>query len=145
MPSSPLLDRVRRGTIGRSDDTAEDGPDPVRVVRAILAGSDIEILFDGSVRKRSAPRMAMSQADVEACLSSEGIDAQWLVDEILLDLRSRGIKLRTSEVEELHLSTRHRLGSIHSLRPLPHPGGPHPFGFRAVLPLRYAPRENTSR
>jgi hypothetical protein len=39
--------------------------------------------------------MAMSQADVEAFISSGQIDIQWLIDEILLDLRSRRVKLRS--------------------------------------------------
>jgi hypothetical protein len=84
------------GTGGQADDAAaEDGPDPVRFVRAFLAESDVEILFDGSVRKRSDPRMAMSQADIEAFLSSEAVHMKWLTDEILLDLRSRRVKLRS--------------------------------------------------
>jgi hypothetical protein len=84
------------GTRGQADDAVgEDGPDPMRFVRAFLAESDVEILFDGSVRKRSAPRMAMSQADVEAFLSSEAVQMQWLTDEILLDLRSRKVRLRS--------------------------------------------------
>jgi DnaJ domain/Virulence-associated protein E len=88
------------GTGGRSDGAAgEDILDLMRLVRAFLEQNDIEILFDGSVRKRSAPRMAMTQVDVEACLSSEDIDALWLVDEILLSFHAKKIKLKTSEVE----------------------------------------------
>jgi curved DNA-binding protein CbpA len=83
------------GTSERTDDAAEEGvPDPVRVVRTFMQENDIEILFDGLIRKRSAPRTAITQADVEAALSSEDIDALWLVDEILLNPRSRMIRLR---------------------------------------------------
>jgi hypothetical protein len=51
------------------------------------------------MRKRSTPRMAVTQADVEACLASEDIDALWVIDEILLDLHARRIRLRKSDVE----------------------------------------------
>jgi len=85
---------------GPADDTAEERvPDPVRIVRTFLEELDIEILSDGALRKRSAPRMAMTRADIEACISIEPIDAQWLIDTILLDIRSRKIKLRKSDLE----------------------------------------------
>src|SRR5215207_9916418 len=51
------------------------------------------------MRKRSAPHMAVTPADVEAYLRSEDIDTLWVIDEILLDPRARGFKLRKSDVE----------------------------------------------
>jgi curved DNA-binding protein CbpA len=85
---------------GRTGDAAEEeGIDAVRIVRAFMERNEVEILFDGTVRRRSAPRMAETPADVKACLSSEDIDALWLIDEILLDLRARRIRLWKSDVE----------------------------------------------
>ncbi|WP_336492061.1 DnaJ domain-containing protein [Methylobacterium nigriterrae] len=98
----------RWGGIGRGDQargrtdngaTEEDRLDPVRVVRTFMAENDVEVLLDGSMRRRSDSRMARTQADVEACLSMDEIDAPWLVDGILLDPRWRECGLRKPAVE----------------------------------------------
>jgi curved DNA-binding protein CbpA len=87
-------------TRGRTEDKAGANLlDPARTVRAFMKQNDIEVLFDGSMRKRSAPRMAMTPADVEACLATEDIDALWLLDEILLVLFSLAIEYPKSELE----------------------------------------------
>jgi DnaJ domain/Virulence-associated protein E len=97
----------RRSGAGRSEQSrgqaeataAEDLRDPVRIVRAFLKKHDIEILFDGSMRKRSTVSMAMTAADIEAALSSEYLDPVWLVDEILLNLLSQEIRIPKSDVD----------------------------------------------
>src|SRR5215207_528181 len=57
--------------------------DTVFVVRAFMAKHDVEVLFDGTFRIASAPRMALTPEEIEGYLAGEEIDALWLEDEIL--------------------------------------------------------------
>jgi len=89
----------RTGERTRSGAAGDRMPASVRIIREFMGRHGIEVLVDGSMQKRSAPRMAMSHADVEACLSIEDIDALWLVDEILLELSTELIKPKKSDLE----------------------------------------------
>ena len=107
----PVFDRDGRGNPGdsagsdpaglKNDDTdyGSRGPLAIIFVRAFLAEHDIAIRFDDRYVVRSAVRMAVEADEIETYLRSEPISPQTIVDDLMLELSAKGMKLRKSEVE----------------------------------------------
>ncbi|WP_019994992.1 primase-helicase family protein [Aureimonas ureilytica] len=73
--------------------------DPVQIVHDFLAKRGVEILFDGSLRLVAATTMALTPADIAAVLDRDDVDHLWLLDEILLELRGKGIRMPKGDME----------------------------------------------
>lgn len=97
---------IRGNTASEGTEAGAVGPlpeaprsDPVELVRAFLDERDIEVLFDGSYRVRSAPRMALTADQIDAYLRVEPIDLLKIIDDLLLETKAAGIMLSKSDAE----------------------------------------------
>ena len=82
------------------DDGAGEGvrPDPIAFVRAFMGEYGLEILFDGSIQFKNAPRMASRRSDVAAWLTRPELNSIWLIDNIMLEVRLSGIALTQADI-----------------------------------------------
>jgi hypothetical protein len=116
--------RVHEGT---ADDAGLDGDshddiDPVAFVRGFMARTGIEILFNGQMNVRGAPRMASTRADIDTYLERQEADEEWLIDEVMLTIKRHGVKkLVKGDIERaLRMIMREdkKMRSNHILRPI---------------------------
>ncbi|KQO91281.1 hypothetical protein ASF33_18285 [Methylobacterium sp. Leaf92] len=102
---------VRRRVQRRLDDAdgEEAGVNPggeqkptdaaVALVTTFLEREGIEILFDGTLRSKTAPSAAQQADEIAMFLAVEEIDGRWLMDEVMSEVRANRIKTRKSDVE----------------------------------------------
>ncbi len=77
----------------------DEGFDPISMVRQFMAHEQIEILFDGTIRVGTGPRMAYGPADVESWLASTPVmSIKQLHTLVMLDVRRAGIKLGSDDI-----------------------------------------------
>lgn len=71
----------------------------VKLVADFLEREGIEILFDGTLRSKTAPSAAHQADEITTFLAVEEIDGPWLIDELMTEVRASRIKMRKSDVE----------------------------------------------
>lgn len=83
------------------DEDATEIPcdDTVSIVRGFMRQHEISVLFDGSFQNKTAPTMATNHDEVKAYLSAEDVDALWIIDELLLEVKAAGVKLTKADAE----------------------------------------------
>lgn len=86
---------------GSGEDAAQQArPDPVAVVREFLTRMEVVILFDGTAQVGKGPRMAEGPAGIDAWLAATPeVGPDWIVDEVMLEVRRDGLKLAQADVE----------------------------------------------
>ncbi|GEO14060.1 J domain-containing protein [Microvirga aerophila] len=103
------------------DDGSHADIDPVAFVRGFMERTGVEILFNGTMHVRGAPRMAFTRADIDTYLERREADEEWLLDEIMLTIKRQGVKkLVKGDIERalrmiMREDKKHRLN--HILRP----------------------------
>ena len=76
-----------------------DYPEPIRIIRAYMASQDIEILFDGTMRRTTAPVMSYRREDRGQYLSKDDISRGWLLDHVMSNLRAEGNTIPQGEID----------------------------------------------
>lgn len=76
-----------------------DHPEPIRIIRAYMASQDIEILFDGTMRRTTAPVMSYRREDRAQYLSKDDISRGWLLDHVMSKLRAEGNTIPQGEID----------------------------------------------
>ncbi|TXN81267.1 VapE domain-containing protein [Methylobacterium sp. WL8] len=81
------------------DEFDDEGFDPISIVRQFMAHEQIEVLFDGTIRVGTGPRMAYGPADVDSWLASTPVmSIKQLHTLVMLDVRRAGIKLGSDDI-----------------------------------------------
>src|SRR4051812_48066008 len=83
--------------------SAHEGvPDLLAMARAFMVQHDLEVLFDRTIRVRSAPRMAFAYADLDRWFAATPeVEPEWVIDELILHLNRLGIEPWESDVRRV--------------------------------------------
>ncbi len=94
------LDEANGAESGAGTEEEEKPTDAaVKLVAVFLEREGIEILFDGTLRSRTAPSAAHRAEEIAGFLAVEEIDGPWLIDELMTEVRANGLKMRKTDVE----------------------------------------------